>query len=1304
MLNLLIFIDFIFLYYTHEINFNNLSIVRELNQKEEIQRLNNIITIYNPFHIVSYISSITNKEGDLFITINSEEFTKKRLVYAIKSNKSNYFSDTDNQPYKIFNSLSFDLNAYPMLSFIKINDTEYLLSMSHSSMFELFEFSLNEVYSQGIFQIIRYNSYIYKNIFMSLNYYNNSDYILNAYVDKHDRLFLLQKLHFRQVYIPSRNIKNDQKNVDDAMQFSSVTCFEFSKYIEYLYVDGYMVYTVSIFKISDLNLIFQEYIEDKSVRYDELFSKCIHIKDYTGAFIYFTYNNVSPTIRFLKFNVINEKDSIFELEEYRQNIIINSDEKYDLGYCYIYNDIIKMDENNLIYVNTKNESDYLMIITFKLSEKSQNILVNYYKIELKEKYKLRIYKDISIFIFNGLLGIGMTNYNFKLSNFKTYASYFIIGESSVNKITIQDKVNIFEEENIFELKISDSVDFKNNIFGYNVNKIKILSSLDENDLGFYLYSNNLKDKIESNKPIPGNDTINFKLISELGVKLDNYVFEFEETITEADYNSLISFADSYNEYSSDDSKFETFYEQKLFSIKNGFINISINYCYKTCKSCSYLGDIINHHCDACSEEFPLIYRKPNSLSNRGHNCVEKCPDNNILIDNTTCIPELDNQYINNIIKLIGYENYKKLTSHIKEVSDNHIIIKNYSNIEIYAYEIGEKKEQFVLENDLIYIDFINSNLKNILINDMNLDKNTKIYVLIAEYNNNKYKNPVSKDFEFVILFENGNEISIDKDIISNISAPITNLDLAKYKYAVDLNQKGYDIYDKNNPFYSDVCLQVYFENNDLAFDDRKKEIFPNNIIIVKPNCEYKMVDYKNIRFICEYNIADKNQNRDNEKVVSKYYFNIKRKNFIDYLSYYINYKILTCINIFFNLNNSKNNIGLIFCSIISIIIFILFLFVFMHGLPKIKKMMYDEIPTKEKLKKIIKEKSNNKFTRKIKKRNKTSIHNPNKKKTKVKIQINSHVKIIKNETTLFNKTKNSPILKLNDLSSSKSKAILNDNMNSIIHYKNTNMNIKRSKKKAYTSVERSKKRLKKVGFTKGIHSNLIYEETEKEPEKIGNYNNLIYKKAIKFDKRNICQIFGNRIFDKIELIYILRVRKIKEIYLSKYFLFLLIDATVNTLLISDYVISYKFHHNGKIDFNIILVITIFSNLLTLFIEHYISLLIIHEKVIERIKEIKQGEIFLNICKRFFKIIIFQIIIFFILSIILILFCIYYLVIFCNINCNTQKILIKIYLISLVEEILIKIIIALIVACSRKLGINLQNKYIYNTSKYIDNYI
>jgi len=43
-------------------------------------------------------------------------------------------------------------------------------------------------------------------------------------------------------------------------------------------------------------------------------------------------------------------------------------------------------------------------------------------------------------------------------------------------------MNNFNEENIIVIKISDSVDLKNNIFGYKVNGVKILSSLDENIL------------------------------------------------------------------------------------------------------------------------------------------------------------------------------------------------------------------------------------------------------------------------------------------------------------------------------------------------------------------------------------------------------------------------------------------------------------------------------------------------------------------------------------------------------------------------------------------------------------------------------------------------------------------------------------------------------------------------------------------------------------------------------------------------------------------------------------------------------
>ena len=47
-------------------------------------------------------------------------------------------------------------------------------------------------------------------------------------------------------------------------------------------------------------------------------------------------------------------------------------------------------------------------------------------------------------------------------------------------------------------------------------------------------------------------------------------------------------------------------------------------------------------------------------------------------------------------------------------------------------------------------------------------------------------------------------------------------------------------------------------------------------------------------------------------------------------------------------------------------------------------------------------------------------------------------------------------------------------------------------------------------------------------------------------------------------------------------------------------------------------------------------------------------------------------------------------------------LLKNYLISLIEGWSINILIALLVVVFRKLGIHFRSKYIYNTSKYIDN--
>ena len=80
----------------------------------------------------------------------------------------------------------------------------------------------------------------------------------------------------------------------------------------------------------------------------------------------------------------------------------------------------------------------------------------------------------------------------------------------------------------------------------------------------------------------------------------------------------------------------------------------------------------------------------------------------------------------------------------------------------------------------------------------------------------------------------------------------TNIELAK-EYA----KKGIDIYNLYDKLYTDFCIPVSLNGADIAFNDRKKEIYPNNITLCKYNCIYKGIDLENLRIIWKCNINNK---------------------------------------------------------------------------------------------------------------------------------------------------------------------------------------------------------------------------------------------------------------------------------------------------------------------------------------------------------------------------------------------------------------------------------------------------------------
>ena len=94
------------------------------------------------------------------------------------------------------------------------------------------------------------------------------------------------------------------------------------------------------------------------------------------------------------------------------------------------------------------------------------------------------------------------------------------------------------------------------------------------------------------------------------------------------------------------------------------------------------------------------------------------------------------------------------------------------------------------------------------------------------------------------------------------------MDLAKFNYAKIFSEQGYDIYDKNNEFYHDICTPGYLNENDLTLVDRKKEIYINNITTGKINCEYQLTDLNSKRFIYNCYLTTININNTSVKPVS----------------------------------------------------------------------------------------------------------------------------------------------------------------------------------------------------------------------------------------------------------------------------------------------------------------------------------------------------------------------------------------------------------------------------------------------------
>ena len=185
-----------------------------------------------------------------------------------------------------------------------MNNNEGLLTLSHGGSFESFDLNSNLWSPMLRTTVMTDNSLVNKIAFIYLKYYNNKNYALNSYVGKGRNRLFIQKFYFKNVNITKINAKEYNKTlIESVLKTSPLSCFEIAQFIECLYANLNGFYTITIFDIFNLQISYNTTIETNIISSEYLFSKCIYVEDYIGAFIYFLNDNKSPTLTFKKLNV-----------------------------------------------------------------------------------------------------------------------------------------------------------------------------------------------------------------------------------------------------------------------------------------------------------------------------------------------------------------------------------------------------------------------------------------------------------------------------------------------------------------------------------------------------------------------------------------------------------------------------------------------------------------------------------------------------------------------------------------------------------------------------------------------------------------------------------------------------------------------------------------------------------------------------------------------------------------------------------------------------------------------------------------
>ena len=595
--------------------------------------------------------------------------------------------------------------------------------------------------------------------------------------------------------------------------------------------------------------------------------------------------------------------------------------------------------------------------------------------------------------------------------------------------------------------------------------------------------------------------------------------------------------------------------------------------------------------------------------------------------------------------------------------------------------------------------------ESILKKENNISENVSLIILKYDLKTNQ---SLSKKVEYEVYNPlTRQKLNLDKCKDTNIDVYVpVDMDEDLLELYEKANSQGYDIFDPESIFYTDVCTPYTSKiGTDIILSDRVSDILNNIGSLCENSCDYREVYTENKKVLCKCS-TKMNYNLDITKDVfslnkyEKLYLHIKNN---------MNYKVLKCYELLFDFKSLIYNIGFYIISAIIIIFVILFIINISTSALKLKiicsKIIEDrknyiskslnnndkiimnmlnfenkndskkfplnnnnnkqkrlsklgKFPLEEPPKKEIHNKQtnnifiiNNEQTRRktskklnlIDSNNVDNSKNNNDKRSSIKMDTN---KIVKNSKKINRKIKikrkTAPSIQFN------SSLIMSDNTNS----KNS-INSRKSLHKRSSKLVKNSDSEEKNNFT---FSNLSKEDVDKlfyEEE----LNQLDYNTAIEIDKRDFITYYFSLIKQKQLLIFTFLVDKDYNIYLMKISLFLcsfVLYLMTNTFFFDNNNMHKIYKDNGNYNFLYqipqILYSSVISSTITVILKH----LSLSQKSIINIKKLNDINImvtkFLSLLKSFkYKLILFNV-----FGLILLAFNWYYITLFCSVYSNTQS--------------------------------------------------